>query len=81
MLMSLMQIKIYGPEVIRDLHFSVSELKYFVLGICSELSLTGFSSSPEFSLSPELGVNRHSIERHGKVAYNKFLCIGERDYC
>jgi len=48
MLISLTQIQIYGPEVTRDLHFSISELKCFVLGICSELFLDGFFSSPEF---------------------------------
>lgn len=48
MLMSLMQIKIYGPEVTRDLRFSISELKYFVLGIHSEHSLARFFSSCEF---------------------------------
>lgn len=32
MLMSLTQIKIYGPEVARDLHFSISKLEYFVWG-------------------------------------------------
>lgn len=58
----------WGPEVTTDLHFSISKM-----GICSKL-LLNFSQALNFDLSPELGVNRHSTERHANVSYNKFLC-------